>query len=102
MICNLTTNFECGVSDTYGGKTSRPITSLQCRDRGSGIECLLLSSARCLQLHFFLPKPNGSIFNEILSEVVCRKETLSSADTDEGQLSAIFTSRMISATFFYH
>jgi hypothetical protein len=40
-----------------------------------------------------LPKPKGSAFSEIFSEVVRKKETLLSSDANEGQYLATLTSQ---------
>jgi hypothetical protein len=40
-----------------------------------------------------LPKPKGSAFGEIFSEVVRKKETLLSSDAEEGRYSATLTSQ---------
>jgi hypothetical protein len=47
--------------------------------------------------YIFLQKPNGLVFGEILPGTVHRKETLSSAEADEGRYSAILTFQTIFA-----
>jgi hypothetical protein len=78
------------------------MSSMPKKYRGLEVDDVAPYFGTMLTITFFLPKLNGSTFDEILPKVVCGKETLSSADADEGWYSTTLNFQTIFTTFIFH